>query len=100
MGPLRPGRGDAKVRSYRARSAARICGPTKASSWSFRKGPLANKPESSGSRRLAVRLVFSRVLTKPPALRTKAAPATTSHSFLGVSVKVMSARPTETSASL
>ena len=43
---------------------------------------------------------FSKVLTKPPALCTNAAPATTSHSFLGVRVKVMSASPAETSASL
>jgi len=51
---------------------------------SFRKGPLASKPDNSGSRRLTVRSVFSRVLTKPPALCTRAARATTSHSFLGV----------------
>ncbi len=64
------------------------------------EGPEAKRPDSNGFLLLQRRGVFSSVLTNPPALNTRATPATTSHSFLGVKVKVTSASPAETSASL
>src|SRR6266700_3501833 len=43
---------------------------------------------------------LANVRTRPPALSTRAAPAATSHSCLGVNVNVASAKPAETKASL
>src|SRR5215472_1328330 len=76
------------------------CACTALHSSSRNHGPLASSPESNGFLRLHSRGALSSVLTKPPELATKAAPAATSHSFFGVSVKVMSARPAATSPNL
>src|SRR5256885_10625236 len=73
---------------------------TNALSSAARSGPQANMPGSSGDLLLQRTGRLSRVRTKPPELSTRAAPAATSHSFLGVSVKVASAKPAQTKASL
>src|SRR4029077_3958147 len=73
---------------------------TRASSSSRIDGPDARRPVSSGDLLLHRKIEFSSVLTKPPALLTNAAPAAISHSCFGLRVKVASARPAETSASL
>src|SRR5580704_16765554 len=92
-GPLQPRWPDFRI-------AGAICSLTAARSSSRKYGPEASRPESNGFLLLQRKGVFSRVLTNPPALSTNAAPAATSHSFLGVRVKVTSASPVETSASL
>ena len=76
------------------------CGSSKASRSLRKCGPPAIKPDNKGSRLFALKGDPFKVAAKPPALRTRAAPAATSHSFFGVSVNVMSARPADTSASL
>ena len=86
--------------SYRAAEFAGRYSFTRASNSSRRKGPPASRPESSGDFRLQSNGEFSSVLMKPPALVTRAAPPAMSQSCFGVSVKVISARPAETSASL
>src|SRR5256885_3952944 len=73
---------------------------TNALSSSARSGPQANMPGSSGDLLLQRTGRLSRERIKPPELSTRADPAATSHSFVGVRVNVASAKPAETKASL
>ena len=54
---------------------------------SFKKGPHARRPRQERITAIADQAIFFNVLTKPPALSTRSASATPSHSFLSVKVK-------------